>query len=826
MNTALLFALIALLLAASPATAEDTAYSSAFDLQPYIVTTPAASQSGPDMDIPHTLPSLPIEAQYAATVMVYGDAAPGQQAFHFYDTCLTGRFFLHADPAGNVYLDPSAQALPGEIIMDEDCMSPPYQRTISCDTADLRQWGWRTEFVRGDVSEQSFYRHMALGDIDPLTGQLIGYTPSAAAPVYLVYKEPLIHYRLSYYDAQGVQVSGGWEYALPGSDLRHPPAHLRGLYGGDVSLLRLGSSQEAPSFASGAVHLQIVPKEPVETLSGAPFTEAFQATNEISIQAAYLHNVNLMTGDATRRMANVEGYDPVQRCEITGQYYIHPESLPEGALADAFYSEILFNRQPEMWRWGYAMEDTPFAMTAEGDRWYFGEDFRWADVKDGCVYLAYLPETTAYGITLLDDDGTLLDASLYILEKGDLSAIQTHKNVRLLLPAEKREQFATWTVYGAEDPALPAAVLSPVVLAATYKIPDDTTTEPGDTDTETSTDPDTDTGTDTTTSTDTDDPTEDNGGDDTDEPGEPVTPPGTYPVSFLLSEDDALPYAIRHVKAGALLDMAKLPAPSRAHARFIGWMLYDPLLGNTGIPFQPESPITCPMTLIAQFEDMLRIAFLAPDGALHAEQYVAFGDMLDLAGISAPEKNGLAFLAWETAAGESLLPGWPVWTPLQLRPVFAATVTFFDGQAAYAERTVREGEFLWDIPAPPHHDNALFLGWSIDLSTHPIRENTLVYAEYGDPITNESYPTPELPTPTVDSPTPPYVPPLDEPSIDAGDTPLDEPAYPDTPDTPTDEASAPPAADETPDSAAPARPRAAGMSSLPITLAVPADCFE
>ncbi|MDL2319197.1 InlB B-repeat-containing protein, partial [Eubacteriales bacterium OttesenSCG-928-A19] len=109
---------------------------------------------------------------------------------------------------------------------------------------------------------------------------------------------------------------------------------------------------------------------------------------------------------------------------------------------------------------------------------------------------------------------------------------------------------------------------------------------------------------------------------------------------------------------------------------------------------------------------------------------LAPGEALDLTGVAAPTREGLTFVRWEDGWGIEYGTGDEVWTSMALAPVYEATVTFMVGDAVYAQRSVREGELLYDLPDSPLRDGYAFDGWSVDFAERRIGANLRVEAEF------------------------------------------------------------------------------------------------
>ncbi|MDL2319343.1 hypothetical protein LJC74_09815, partial [Eubacteriales bacterium OttesenSCG-928-A19] len=260
------------LLGACSAHAED--YSEAISLE---VLRPERQDETPSASAvqPSAYQAGTVEGRFVYTVMEYGISEG--DGYVFRDVALSAPFPLRVDEAGGVFLDVSSGQTPYVTVLDADCMEPDGQRVLSCDTRAPEQWGWRDAFMDWNPDEAALYDHMALGGIDAATGRLEGLVATPGSTVYLAYREPVIRYRVFYYDLEGVLLSDGTEYALRGSDLGAKPSGVHfpvppgEALGGFVLL---GTETPAPSFAEGVAHLQmrLAAKHEVSfLLDGEPF---------------------------------------------------------------------------------------------------------------------------------------------------------------------------------------------------------------------------------------------------------------------------------------------------------------------------------------------------------------------------------------------------------------------------------------------------------------------------------------------------------------------------------------------------------------------------
>lgn len=199
-----------------------------------------------------------VQAQFVMTAVEFLLEPEG--AIVYYDVALSGSFFIRVHEDGRCFL--AGDMVPVVSMLDRDCIEPAHALTKLCDSRQLSMWGWRTGFVADGAPYDDSFPHMSLGAIDPVTGELVGYTADASRiqTVYIAYRVPMHRYQVQYYNEAGSAIPHGPLYALSGSNLSWPPANVPlGIPDGAslAGFVLLGTKTEAPSYAVGPARLQV-----------------------------------------------------------------------------------------------------------------------------------------------------------------------------------------------------------------------------------------------------------------------------------------------------------------------------------------------------------------------------------------------------------------------------------------------------------------------------------------------------------------------------------------------------------------------------------------
>lgn len=790
--------------------AEERVYSMPVGLEQLLDRGEPDSESRWQEPVPQAAAYMPVQGQFVKTTEAYG--TDGGNGWMFFDATLSGPFTLRIDSEGWVYLDVMDAGIPGVTFLDEDCIAPPHKRTLTCNSLNLSQWGWRTGFEGGSASKSAFSAHMSLGMLDAETGRLVGYSASEHEPgmVYLVYKDAIARYAVTYYDAEGVMVSTGREYLLYGSDATRMPENISfpGEQSKPVAFIVKGTKNQAPSFATGPLHLQAQAEKQFEVsfyVDGVPYGAAQSVSEggtvdwalapvvpetegrifagwvlegeeevyasartvftDLALHARFdtLHPVLfygmesggeplrlwVRHGDAIRaewlerkpgvnrpflgwedaqgnmisqgtpvlsalalypRFAQLEAralfYAGHTYLDINGNearhewmvhaeeglaydaevdsYYVAAAALPRSVQADVLYNEFFFHADPSLWAWGVSPEGAVNAFSAKNGRLYF-DGLRWEAIEAGRVYVQYREKIVLHAVALYDQNAAFLSEGIHVLEGGSLKGLAQEKNVQALFPEDTRSLLAGFDVYGEARADYPDAIRKPIRLIARYK--------------------------------------------------------QLYPVSFYVNLSDKTPWHVLRVAEGEMANWEQVAAPEVFGKAFEGWRRFDAITGQTFEAPQKDVPVKGPLVFVAHFRDLLVVEFMDAKGNTLYSKALDTGAAVDMNAVTAPVREGLRFSHWEDDTGIILSEVYRLWDSTKVWPVYEATVSFYSNGALYAEKEVREGKTLLDLPDAPHREGYAFIKWDVDLETTKIYADIKVNAIFeADAASKEAVP--------------------------------------------------------------------------------------
>lgn len=229
--------------------------------------------------------------------------APLDDAPFVMDRGISGFFSLEVRADGSCYL-PGAAQLPYITELARDCIAPPYQLSIPCNTQDFSQWGWRTDEAYEDYDLPGLAFYQQTKPIDPATGKLIGLQmqPEDNTTVYLVHNTTIYRYQVAYYNDAGNPYPHRELYALGGSDLTKEPAIDLSIPENErIEFVVLGTGVPAPSAANAPEKVQ------ARVVQRVQHKVAFYVGNEPYMQAQTIETGGFIDWQAIKEPAHPDG---------------------------------------------------------------------------------------------------------------------------------------------------------------------------------------------------------------------------------------------------------------------------------------------------------------------------------------------------------------------------------------------------------------------------------------------------------------------------------------------------------------------------------------
>lgn len=360
-------------------------------------------------------------------------------------------------------------------------------------------------------------------------------------------------------------------------------------------------------------------------------------------------------------------------------YYFDPSVLSLPTIRDTLGNTFPVELATLHWTWQYGTDGTTYPLTETEKGWSLGRAFQHASLTGDTLVLTYAQPLTYHALYLHDEDGALLNC-YRVLDGASLAALQSDLGAQSLLPQALKAAYDRWTALDEGRSPLPGQATAPLHVAVKYK--------------------------------------------------------PRYTVTWYANDSMDADFATLTVIEGQTIDWTQIATPQQERARFFAWQQVGYTEdGLQKLPFDPETPITSSIFLLAQFKNEYTIDILDGYGRVAGSVLVLEGDTLQLDSLASPQKDRLDFAYWTDASGRRLEGGLIAEQDQSLVPVFEATLRFMHGEELLETRTVLEGERMTALPDGPDVPfGYAFLSWDA-AATSPITHSQEIQACLGAEVT-------------------------------------------------------------------------------------------